>query len=554
MNENSDLPNIPQATAAPHKRARFSVVWIIPIIAALVGAGIAVQRFLNEGPTITITFKVAEGIEAGKTFVKYKDVNIGQVTGVNLSEDYSQVVVTAKIAKNAKNLLVKDAKFWIMQPRITLSGVSGMGTLLSGNYIGLEAGKSSEKQRIFKGLDTPPIIPSTEPGRQFLLKANDLGSLGYGSPIYYRRLNVGQVIGYDLAKNGSSVDIKVFVNAPYDKYVTTGTRFWQASGIDLSMGANGVVIHTQSLASMLAGGIAFDTPLYSQAAIPAPENTVFPLFDDRETATVKHEQQADPYVLVFNESVRGLSVGAPVTYLGLEIGEVKQVVFHYDPVAETVKPKVLIVYYPERFLSQFDNRQIIDPTRNKPLHERHGSLQHLIDKGLRAQLHLGNIVTGQLYIAFDYFPHAPKVKVDWKKDPPQLPVIPSGLAEFQMKITKILDKIDKIPFDEIGKDTKQAMATLDQTLKESQKLLGRIDAEVVPEVKTAVENLKRAVAAAERVLVNADKTLIGPDAPANHELREALQEITRAARALKGFAEYMDSHPEALIRGKGQEK
>jgi paraquat-inducible protein B len=305
---------------------------------------------------------------------------------------------------------------------------------------------------------------------------------------------------------------------------------------------------------MLAGGIAFDNPLYSEAAVPAPENTVFPLFDDREMATAKHESQADPYMLIFNESVRGLSVGAPVTYLGLEIGEVKQVVFHYDSIAETVKPKVLIVYYPERFLSQFDNRQIFDPAHAKPLRERHAALQHLIDKGLRAQLRLGNIVTGQLYIAFDYYPNAPKVNVDWKNDPPQLPVMPSGLAEFQMKVTKILDKIDRIPFDDIGKDTKQAMASLDKTLKDAQKVLGRLDAEIVPETKTAIENLKRAVAAAERILANVDRTMVGPDAPVTQELREAMQEITRAARALRVFSEYMESHPEALITGKTQEK
>ena len=178
----------------------------------------------------------------------------------------------------------------------------------------------------------------------------------------------------------------------------------------------------------------------------------------------------------------------------------------------------------------------------------------MIDKGLRAQLRLGNIVTGQLYIALDYFPHAPKVKIDWKKNPPRLPVMPSGMAEFQIKIHKILNKIDKIPFDEIGKDAQKTIVTLDQTLKEAKKLLGRIDAEIVPEMKTAIESLKRAVAAAERALVNADKTLVGPDAPANQELREALQEITRAARALKVFLEYMDSHPEALITGKTQEK
>lgn len=554
MSENNDVSYIPQATTVPHKRVRFSVIWIIPIIAALVGIGIAVQKFLNEGPTITITFKVAEGIEVGKTFVKYKDVNIGQVTRVSLSEDYSHVVVTAKIAKNAANLLVKDTKFWIMQPRITMSGVSGIGTLLSGNYIGLEAGKSKEKQNIFTGLDTPPIITSTEPGRQFVLKADNLGSLGFGSPVYYRRLNVGQVIGYDLAKDGKSVDIKVFVNAPYDKYVTGSTRFWQASGIDISMGANGINVHTQSLASLLAGGIAFETPLYPQAAEQAAENTAFTLFDNQEAATAKNGLHADPYVLIFNESLRGLSVGAPVSYLGIEIGEVKQIGLYYDPKASAFKAHVLILYYPERFFSRFDNREIVERNRPKTLQESHDDWQRQIDHGLRAQLHMGNIVTGQLYIALDYFPHAPKVKVDWKKDPPQLPVIPSGLAEFQVKVTKILNKIEKIPFDDIGKDAKKAIATLDETLKDAKKVLGRIDTEIVPEVKTTVENLKRAVAAAERALVNADKTLVGPDAPANQELREALQEIAGAARALKVFVEYMDSHPEAFIRGKTQEK
>lgn len=559
MIENNDISNIPQATTVPHKRARFSVIWIIPIIAALVGIGIAVQRFLNEGPAITITFKVAEGIEAGKTFVKYKDVNIGQVTKVSLSEDYSHVVVTAKIAKNAKNLLVKDAKFWIMQPRISMSGVSGMGTLLSGNYIGLETGKSTEKQREFKGLDTPPIIANTEPGRQFLLKADNLGSLGFGSPLYYRRLNVGQIIGYDLAKDGKSVDIKIFVNAPYDKYVTTDTRFWQASGIDISMGANGLAIHTQSLASILAGGIAFETPPYSPSVKPAADNTVFTLFGNQDAATAQRDMKDDPFMLVFDESIRGLTVGAPLTYLGIEVGEVKKIGLHYDPVAFTFKPYALVSYYKERFSSQLDNIDVAmrDYIRDHPaknLGNDHQGTQKLIDKGLRAQLRLGNIVTGQLYIALDYFPHTPKVKIDWNKTPPQLPVMPSGMAEFQIKIHKILNKIEKIPFDEIGKDAKKAIVTLDETLKDAKKVLGRIDTEIVPEVKTTVENLKRAVAAAERALVNADKTLVGPDAPANQELREALQEVASAARALKVFVEYMDSHPEAFISGKKQEK
>ncbi|MDQ5986185.1 MAG: Intermembrane transport protein PqiB [Syntrophus sp. SKADARSKE-3] len=554
MSENNDVPDIPQANTVPYKRTRFSVVWIIPIIAALVGIGIAVQRFLNEGPTITITFKVAEGIEAGKTFVKYKDVNIGQVTAVNLSEDYSHVVVKAKIAKSARNLLVKDTKFWIIQPRISLSGVTGIGTLISGNYIGLEAGKSTENEKSFNGYDTPPVITNTEPGRHFLLKADSLWSLGFGSPVYYRRLNVGQVIGYDLAKDGKSFDIKIFVNAPYDKYVTTSTRFWNASGVDLSMGANGLVLRTQSLLSVFAGGIAFEAPPYAQVSGPAAENSVFTLYENQEAATAKHYTKDDPFILVFDESIRGLSVGAPLIYLGIEVGEVKKIGIHYDPDSYTFKPYALVSYYEERLFSQLDNAAAAERDHNTKYKADEKGTQVLIDRGLRAQLRVGNIVTGQLYIALDYFPHAPKVKIDWKKTPPQLPVMPSGMAELQLKITKILNKIDKIPFDEIGTDAKKTIATLDQTLKEANKLLGAINTEVVPEMKTTMRDLKRSINAAERVLANVDKTMIGPDAPVSQELREALREVSRAARSFHTLTEYLETHPEALIGGKAQEK
>ena len=222
MAESTDRDNLPRATVVPRRRQRISVVWIVPILAAVVAIGIAIQRILSEGPTITIVFKAAQGVEAGKTFIKYKDVNIGQVTAVQLSSDHSKVEVTAKIDKNAGDLMVADAKFWVVEPRVTLSGVSGLGTLLSGNFIGFEVGKSDKQQRRFTGLEVPPIITSGQPGRQFVLKAKDLGSLGIGSPIYYRRLQVGQVIAYDLSSDGSAMDIKIFVNSPYDKYVNPG--------------------------------------------------------------------------------------------------------------------------------------------------------------------------------------------------------------------------------------------------------------------------------------------------------------------------------------------
>src|SRR4051812_27794207 len=252
--EDGDLP---EAVAVAPRRARFSPIWIVPIVAAAVAIGIGWQRLASEGPTITITMKSADGIEAGKTFVKYKEVNIGQVTAVRLTDDTSAVEVTAKIAKSAAPLMVEDARFWVVRPRISLSGVSGLSTLLSGNYIGFEAGASKTKGRAFTALDIPPIVTGGLPGRTYVLKAKDLGSLGISSPIYYRRLQVGQVVAYDLAPDGKSVQIQAFVNAPYDQFVTTDTRFWNASGVDVSFGANGLDVRTQSLVSLLEGGVAF---------------------------------------------------------------------------------------------------------------------------------------------------------------------------------------------------------------------------------------------------------------------------------------------------------
>src|SRR5262245_58185752 len=280
MAEDPDLPSVPQATIVPGRRARISVVWIIPILAAVVAIGIAVQRVLSEGPTITIIFRAAEGIEAGKTVVRYKDVNIGQVTAVELSLDYSRVEVKAKIAKRAAGLMVEDAKFWVVEPRVTLSGVSGLGTLLSGNYIGFEVGQSKREARTFTGLQTPPVITGGQPGRQFVLMADSLGSLGIGSPVYFRRLQAGQVVAYDLAPDGKRIQLKVFVRAPYDQFVNPGTRFWNASGIDVSLGAGGVDVRTESLVALIAGGLAFETPPFAPRAEPAAADTLFTLYKD----------------------------------------------------------------------------------------------------------------------------------------------------------------------------------------------------------------------------------------------------------------------------------
>jgi paraquat-inducible protein B len=555
MAESTDRDNIPQATVVPKRRQRISVVWIVPILAAVVAIGIAIQRIISEGPTITIVFKAAQGVEAGKTFIKYKDVNIGQVTAVQLSSDHSHVEVTAKIDKSAAALMVADAKFWVVEPRVTLSGVSGLSTLLSGNFIGFEVGKSNRSQRTFTGLEVPPIITGGQPGRQFVLKASDLGSLGIGSPIYFRRLQVGQVIAYDLSSDGNAMDIKIFVNSPYDKYVNPGTRFWNASGIDVSVGAGGVAVRTQSLVSVLAGGVAFETAPFAVNTEPAAVNTTFTLYSDQTTAMKQPESVSARYVLHFNESLRGLSVGAPVTFLGLPGGEVTAVGLEIDPATMNLRGRVEIVTYPERLITRLTAKQAATAeTIERNMRERHAFVQAMVEKrGMRAQLRSGNLLTGQLYVAFDLFPNAPKAKIDWSRDPTEMPVVPSTVSDIEARLTNIVAKLDKLPLDAIGDDLRKALASLDQTLKDAGKAVNRIDADVIPGLKTTLDDLQGTIGVVDRVLKNTDATLVGKDAPAQQELRDALQEITRAARSLRVLADYLERHPESLIRGKTEE-
>jgi paraquat-inducible protein B len=559
----ADLPDpqhLPQASVVKKKRLRISIVWIIPLLAAVVAIGIGVQRALSQGPLITITFKAAEGVEAGKTFIKYKDVRIGQVTAVELSPDYSKVVVKARIAKHAAGLMVEDAQFWVVEPRISISGVSGLNTLLSGNYIGFDAGKSLEEQRSFVGLDDPPVI-TNQRGRTFVLKANTLGSLGIGSPVLYRRINVGQVAAYTLADDGKSVEITVFVNAPYDKYVMTESRFWNASGIDVSIGADGVDVHTESLAALLAGGLAFATPPFAMHAERAPDDHVFTLYNNRAVAMRQPDPIERRYVLFFDQSVRGLSVGAPVTLLGLRVGEVADVGLHLDPTLNKFRPRVLITFFPDRLVAMLSERQkaaggaaLTVPTEEARLR----ALRRIVEEqGLRAQLKTGSLITGELYVDFDYYPNAPKPKLDWKRDPLELPVVPGGLATIEAKLTSILTKVDNMPLDAIGSEVKTTIGTLNQTLKDAEKMINRVDAQWVPEGTKTLEDLRRAIATADRALNsadrtigNADSTFFGKDSPAPQDLRDTLTEITRAARSVRVLLDYLERHPETLIRGK----
>jgi paraquat-inducible protein B len=551
----TDRDDLPQATVVPKKHRRISVVWVIPILAAAVAIGIAVQRILSEGPTITIVFNAAQGLEAGKAFIKYKDVNIGQVTAVELSEDYTKVTVTAKIAKSAAGLMVEDAKFWVVEPRISLTGISGLGTLLSGNYIGFEAGKSNGKRREYIGLASPPVVTG-QPGRQFVLKAPRLGSLGIGAPVYYHSLQAGQVVAYGLASSGKAIDVKIFVNAPYDKYVTQETRFWNASGLDVAVGASGVDVRMESLIALIEGGLAFDTPPFAPVAEPAAADAVFALYGDQTTAMKQPDPIAQRYVLYFNESLRGLSVGAPVTLFGLPGGEVTDVGLDFDPKTQNLRGRVEIVSYPERLVARLRDQQLTTAEAiAQSARQRRAFFKRMIEeRGMRAQLQTGSLLTGQLYVAFEFHPDAPKVSVDFNQAKPVLPTVPSVLPDVEAKITSILAKLDKLQYEEIGADTRKMLETFNQTLKDADRAVNHIDTDVTPELKSALEEFRRATASADKMIKDTDATLLGTDAPGQQELRNAMQEVARAARSLRTLTDYLERHPDALIRGKTEEK
>lgn len=546
MAEQPDLheEEFPEAIAVPKRRWTVQWVWLLPIVAAVIGGWLAVHAVLSDGPTVTIRFKTAEGLEPGKTRIKYKDVDIGVVKNISLDQDRAGVVVKADLSKAAEDLVVEDTRFWVVRARIAGGTVSGIGTLLSGSYIGMDPGKSTESHRDFVGLESPPVITTGLSGKQFVLRADDIGSLDVGSPVYFRRLEAGRVMAYELDKEGTAVFVRIFVNAPYDKYVTVNARFWHASGIDVALDANGLKFNTESLASVLIGGLAFQPPDGAQPEPPAPDNTAFTLFSDRAQAMKQPITVAERYALVFRESVRGLAAGAPVDFRGLLVGEVKSIEPNFDRQKKEFSVVVEIDFYPERLFRS--RAQGVPPAEGAP------SLARLVERGLRAQLRAANLLTGQLFVALDFVPGASKAAMDVSRKPPELPTIPGSTQELQSQLSSIARKLDSIPYQDIGLE-------LRRTLQISSAMLERINREITPEARETMIEARKAMTEAREALVEARKALVSVErtladaAPLPVEASDALREIARAAQSFRTLADYLERHPEAVIRGKRED-
>jgi paraquat-inducible protein B len=543
-------PPLPEAEVVT--RDRLSLVWLLPVLALVVGGWLAFKTWSEQGPTITIGFKTASGLQAGKTKVKFKDVEIGEVTRIDVTDDLEGVRVTAQLTNGAERYLTEKTRFWVARPRVTASRVSGLETLLSGAYIAIDPVMAGRSTRHFKGLAEPPVITTDEPGTRFRLRAPTLGSLNLGSPVYYRHIQVGQVINYQLDDDGAAVTIDVFVTKPHDRLVYTTTRFWNASGIDVDLSAEGVRLNTESLVSVLLGGIAFDTPetLDNQGAPATPEQ-FFPLYASRAAAHERTYLNKERYLMRFSGSVRGLSIGAPVMLHGIQVGEVLDIQLRFDPDRLAFSIPVLIEIEPERISVDQDVDQVLAGDSDV--------LKKLIAAGMRGQLKTGSLLTGQLYIDLDFHPDAPPAELTEHDGYRVLPTVPAPIAAITTKLRDVLAKVDAFPLEQVGDELtatlaglrelttapelKRAITDLEQTLADLSTLAEQLDTRIAPEMTTTLREARLAV---ENI-----NGLIAPDAPLNNEILRTLRDLSSAARSIRAFADYLDRHPEALIRGKG---
>ncbi len=526
------------------KRGRPSVVWIIPILAIVAAAALAIRTYLRIGPTIYITFDNADGIEAGKSEVRFKNVPVGKVTSVDISSDKKRIVASVELTRSAASLAVSDSQFWVERPRIGVGGVSGLGTLLSGAFIQLDVGTSTDKEDNFVGLEKPPGVTHDQLGRRFRLTASDAGSLAAQSPVYLLRTKVGTITSLELAPDGKSVDIDIFVYAPYDQLVSTNVVFWNASGLDVTLDASGLRVNTQSLATVVAGGVAFGPRDPNLVGKPAPEAAKFALFEDRSHAFKSPDEGGFPLAMRFHQPIRGLGngVGVNIEFEGLHFGDVVAVRPGYDIPTHSFFFDVDARVFPERLGAAYVSLVEEGAKSGKSGPQM---LQALVSRGLRAQIRSGNILTGSFFIALDWFPAdrsssalPPASDGVWI-----VPTVRGGTEQIQDTVASILAKVDKIPFDAIGSDVHDAG-------RAAATLLGHLDQDVVPQAQALFGRAQGAMEALREGLTSLRDNVAAPDSPLQQSTRTTLEQLERAAFAMRGLADYIHGHPESLLRGR----
>jgi len=550
MSETEHAPDAALPAPVLHRRSGPSLVWLIPLLTALIGGWLIYKTLADKGPALTVSFKHAEGIEVGKTRIKYKSLDIGVVEGLRFSEDFARVLVLARLNKEAAPFLRRGTRFWVVKPSLGVRGVSGLSTLISGAYIEIEPGQGAAESN-FIGLEVPPVVAADQAGRKIELVSARLGSIDRGSPLYYQGILAGEVLGYEMANDYRSVLVHAFVKEPFDRLLRSSTRFWHASGVAVAIGADGMRVQTESLQALLFGGIAFDTPDAQDGASEDTEGLVFTLYDDRRSIQEHAYTSKAKFVLYFDESVRGLAVGAPVEFKGIKIGTVTGIRLEYDQKSAAFRIPVVIEVEPERIVERGGGM------RSAP----QAAFQALVKRGLRARLQTGNLLTGQMFVDLDMHPKSP-IRLARAGGPyPELPTIPASIGQMTTSLESILAKLDRIDLVAIGGDLQgtlagtnklvnapemqRSIADLSASLGSLRGILRKVDEHAEP----IAANLEKALASARETLALMDRVL-APDLPLHDHASRLAEELGEAARSIRALVDMLQRDPQSVLFGK----
>ena len=535
MNDFIDPP-YDAVDVAINKKRELPLIWLLPLCALVVSSWLIYKSVSDKGPVITINFTSADGLEVDKTKIKYLDVEIGKVTAISINEDLKTIAVTAQMNKNTDDYLTNNTQFWVVRPQIGLGGISGLGTLLSGAYIAIKP-EQGKHEHHFTGLAIPPVLATNELGKQFILETSNIGSMSSGTPISFHGIIVGKVLNYELTDNAEHIKLNIFIKAPYDQFIRKDTRFWIDSGIDLSAGTDGFKVRTGPLVALLSGGIAFRTSTNDKPEDIVPENTVFRLFDDYDESTQVVYHKTEKVVMYFSGSVRGLAVDAPVLLRGIPIGKVTDINLEID--AKTVDIRIPVIVEVET-----DRIRVINKQGELTVKD---NITRLIHEGLRAQLQTGNLLTGQLFVALDLFPKSKIVTHQNDTGYPEFPTTPNTVEQITHSAQAIMDKVSKLPLDETVAEANKALKSLQVTAKEADKALVAI--------KGTLGNADKAMQTADKTMNSAHQALstLEPSSTTQYELHQLLQGLTQTASSVKQLTDYLEQHPDSLIRGKEKE-
>jgi paraquat-inducible protein B len=546
-------------TAPVRRRRRIPLIWIVPFLTALIALYLAWDTFSKRGPTITVSFDTASGLTPGQSQLKFRNVVMGTVKSIAIAPDLGNVLVTIETVREAEQLLTDKTIFWVVKPQLFAGSISGLETILSGSYIGMrpsvEAGKP---QREFVGQQDPPVLQASAKGTTFRLDTKRLGSIGLGAPVFFRDIDVGTVLGWDLHDLANSVTIHAFVRAPFDKYVRNDSSFWDASGISIKFGSDGIDVQLESLRAVLLGGIAFDTPQGSTQPV-AKADQAFELFKNLDQAKAAGFGEQIKLVSYFSGSVAGLSPGADVTFHGIKIGEVTDVGLVFDQQTDRVMVPVRYRVEAGR-VANLAKAQGMEPEK---------IAEEMIKRGLRATLEAPSLITGAKIVAFQVVPDAKPGELRKVGDHY---VIPSaevgGFDSITRAASELLSKINRIDFDRIGNSLvnaatgldstvngpqiKTTLAALEKAMLDVQDITRKLDKDGTPALRRLPEiaqQLQDAVTKANRLIGSVDKGY-GDQSKFHRDLDRLIPQLTDAARSIRALSDLLTRHPEALIQGR----